>query len=43
MNDFKYAIYNFFVAIKAAILAAIEEYQMVRHLQRGGNPDVLPF
>ena len=37
------AIDNFFVALKAAVLAAVEEYQFVRHMQRGGNPDVQPF
>ena len=34
---------NFFEAIRLAVIAAIEEYRFVRHLQKGGNPDVLPF
>lgn len=38
-----HAIYNFFTAIYAAVLAAVEEYRFVRHMQRGGNPDVLDF
>jgi len=38
-----YAIFNFYAALKAAVLAAIEEYRFVRHMQRGGNPDVLDF
>lgn len=37
------AIFNLFTALKAAVLAAIEEYRFVRHMQRGGNPDVLDF
>lgn len=37
------AISNFYAAIKAALLAAIEEYRFIRHMQRGGNPDLLDF
>ena len=37
------AIYNFFAAIKAAVLAAVEEYKFVRHMQSGGCPNVLDF
>lgn len=38
-----YAISNFYTALKLAVFAAIEEYKFVRHMQRGGNPDVLDF
>jgi hypothetical protein len=34
---------NFYQAIKAAVKAAFEEYRFVRHMQKGGNPDILPF
>lgn len=34
---------NFYEAIRLAIVAAVEEYKFVRHMQKGGNPDVLPF
>lgn len=30
-------------ALRLAYIAAIEKYRFVRHLQRGGNPDVLDF
>jgi len=38
-----YLIYDFFAALKAAVLAAIEEYKFVRHMQRGGCPDTLDW
>jgi hypothetical protein len=34
---------DIFEALRLAVLAAIEEYKFVRHLQQGKNPDVLPF
>ena len=34
---------NIYVAIKHAFKAAIEEFRFVRHMQKGGNPDYLPF
>ena len=34
---------NFYEAMRLAVVAAIEEFRFVRHMQRGGNPDVLPF
>lgn len=34
---------NFIKALRLAVVAAIEEFRFVRHMQRGGNPDVLPF
>jgi hypothetical protein len=34
---------DIYEALRLAIIAAIEEYKFVRHLQKGGNPDVLPF
>jgi len=34
---------DIFEALKLAVLAAISEYKFVRHMQRGRNPDVLPF
>lgn len=38
-----YIITNFYAAIRAAVIAAVEEYRFVRHMQKGHNPDVLPF
>lgn len=38
-----YAILNFYTALKLAFVAAVEVYRFVRHMQRGGNPDVLDF
>ena len=34
---------NLYEAIRLAVLAAISEYKFVRYMQRGGNPDNLPF
>ena len=34
---------NFIQAIKQAVSAAVERYKFIRHMQRGGNPDVLDF
>lgn len=38
-----YAILNFYTALKYAVVAAIEAYRFIRHMQRGGNPDVLDW
>jgi hypothetical protein len=34
---------NFVEALRLAVVAAIEEFRFVRHMQKGGNPDVLDF
>ena len=34
---------NIYAALRMAVIAAIDEFKFVRHMQRGGNPDVLPF
>lgn len=34
---------NFFEALLHAWVAAVDEWRFVRHMQRGGNPDTLPF
>lgn len=34
---------NIIEALRLAVRAAIDEFRFVRHMQRGGNPDVLPF
>lgn len=38
---------NVYQAIKSAVLAGIfcafSEYRFIRHMQKGGNPDILPF
>lgn len=34
---------NIFEALRMAVNAAINEFRFVRHVQRGGNPDVLDF
>ena len=34
---------NIIEALRLAIRAAINTWRDVRHLQAGGNPDVLPF
>lgn len=34
---------NIYEALRMAVIAAIEEFRFVRHMQRGGNPDVLDF
>lgn len=37
------AIHNLYIALKSAYVAAVEQYRFLRNMQRGGNPDVLPF
>ena len=37
------AIASFYEALRLAMVAAIEEFRFIRHMQRGGNPDVLDF
>ena len=34
---------NIFEALRLAFIAARDKFRDTRHLQRGGNPDVLPF
>ena len=34
---------NIYDALRLALIAAIDKYRDTRHLQRGGNPDVLDF
>lgn len=34
---------NIFKALRLSVKAAIEEFRFVRHMQKGGNPDYLPF
>lgn len=34
---------NIIEAIRYAFAAAVDKWHYVRHLQRGGNPDELPF
>lgn len=34
---------NFYQAVRLAVVAAVEEFRFVRHMQRGGCPDTLPF
>lgn len=34
---------NIIEALRLAARAAIDKWRDVRHLQAGGNPDVLPF
>ncbi len=34
---------NIIKALRMAFRAAIDQYKFARHMQRGGNPDVLPF
>lgn len=34
---------NIYEAIRLAVLAAIDRYRFVRHMQKGGCPDTLDF
>lgn len=34
---------NIYKALRLAFIAACDEFRFVRHMQKGGNPDVLPF
>lgn len=34
---------NLFEAVREAVRAAINRWHFVRYMQRGGNPDDLPF
>ena len=34
---------NIYEALRMAFIAARDEFRFVRHMQKGGNPDVLDF
>lgn len=34
---------NIYDALRLALIAAVDKYRWVRHLQSGKNPDVFPF